>query len=198
MDNSHRSFLGFLVRFLLLFAILNYGTYFFIGLAAPGNYYIEFFDRYLDYPEALTKSLLWGCRSLYSLFGVATEVRDYDQLWIRGGSGVLLAYDCLGYGVLSFWAAYIITNKGSFKLKLSWLTGGWFVLWLINVIRISLYLKSVNEKWSMPFGIDHHTWFNIASYACIFIMILLFERRSGKSAPEKKDAHISPETASLQ
>jgi exosortase/archaeosortase family protein len=195
-DKKHRSFVSYLVKFLVIFILLNYGTFYFIGLATPGGYYLEFLDRYFDYPEGLLKSLLWGCQLLYSIFGISTFVANYDQLWIRGGAGVQVAYDCLGYGVMSFWAAYVLANTAPFLKKMKWLAGGWLLLWLINVSRISLFLKSVNEKWGMPFGVDHHTWFNIISYLCIFLMIFAHEKSldpSEKNLVESADLNSNPD-----
>lgn len=183
-QNRSKDFVKFIVKFLVIFALLNYGTFYFIGIVSPGGIYFEFFDKYLDYPEGLLKTLLWGCHSLYAVFGVAVDIRNYDQVWIRGGAGIQVAYDCLGYGVLSFWAAYVLSNHAMKMKKLKWLTGGWILLWLINVVRISLFLKSIDEKWNMPLGIDQHTWFNIASYACIFLMIFAFEKSLNRNSHE--------------
>lgn len=180
MKNDKRSFIGFLVVFLMLFLLLNYGTFFFIGLTVPGGYYSFFFDHYLDYPEGLHKSLLLGAGALLRLFGIETHVFHYDRLFIVGGQGIQLAYDCLGYGVLSFWAAYVLANKGTFLSKSVWLLGGWLILWFINVCRISIFLVAVNKKWEMPLNIGQHTWFNIISYIFIFILILIFEKKLDK------------------
>jgi exosortase/archaeosortase family protein len=85
--------------------------------------------------------------------------------------------DCVGYGVYSFWAAYVIAGDDSIGRKIKWVTGGLLLLWAINVIRISGVLVAINRHWAMPLGIDHHTWFNIFAYAAIFGMMYFFERR---------------------
>jgi exosortase/archaeosortase family protein len=92
---------------------------------------------------------------------------------------------CVGYGVYSFWIAFVAANQGTIYKKMRWIIVGIFLLWLINVLRITLLLVAVNNGWPMPLGIDHHTWFNIAAYLLIFIMIFKYDRTSGQNVFKK-------------
>jgi exosortase/archaeosortase family protein len=92
------------------------------------------------------------------------------------GNAVIIAMSCVGYGVYSFWIAFVVANKGRLLKKLIWIICGVLALWLINVIRITLFLTAINKDWPMPLGIDHHTWFNIFAYSLIFLMIWLYGR----------------------
>ena len=83
---------------------------------------------------------------------------------------------CVGYGVYSFWIAFVAANRGSLAKKLAWISLGLLALWLINDIRITLFLLAINKGWPMPLGIDHHTWFAIFAYLLIFILIALYDR----------------------
>jgi exosortase/archaeosortase family protein len=85
---------------------------------------------------------------------------------------------CVGYGVYSFWAAYVIANTGSALKKAVWVSGGILCLWLINVARISMFLVAINQNKTMPLGIDHHTWFTIVAYAFIFGMIYVYDKNN--------------------
>ena len=85
---------------------------------------------------------------------------------------------CVGYGVYSFWIAFVAANSGTLGKKIGWIILGVFILWFINVIRITLFLVAINKGWPMPLGINHHTWFNIVAYAMIFILIWLYDRTS--------------------
>ena len=100
---------------------------------------------------------------------------------VKEGRGVNVGYSCLGYGVTSFWSAFVFAKIDSWKRKAVWMLGGALVLWIINVIRISLVLIGANSKWKFPFGWDHHTWFNIAAYLAIFVMIWLYDRSRKKN-----------------
>jgi exosortase/archaeosortase family protein len=168
-------FIIYLVRFIGIFCILFYGTIGVIGLTSPGGYYSSFIDHYFNYVAWLRSSLLYGAKTVLSFWGFETYERDIYNLQMPGGRGVHIAFDCLGYGVMSFWAAFIIANEGSFIKKVKWIAGGLLLIWVINVLRISLLLVAINKHWGMPLGLNHHTWFNIAAYSCIFAMIYIFD-----------------------
>ena len=89
--------------------------------------------------------------------------------------------DCVGYGVYSFWIAFVAANTGTFLKKTIWIVAGLIGLWFINVIRITLFLTSINKGWPMPLGLDHHTWFNIFAYLLIFGMIWWYDKDSKKA-----------------
>jgi exosortase/archaeosortase family protein len=149
---TDKNFLRFTAVFLVVFCICYYGTLAVIGLSTPGGRYNAFVENF-NYVDNIRASLLSGTKMLLSLFG---------------------------YGVMSFWIAYTVAAKASLKKKILWLAGGLTALWLINIIRLSLVLSAAQYKWKMPFGMDHHTWFNIVAYGAIFLMIYLFEKNIGK------------------
>lgn len=101
------------------------------------------------------------------------------MLRIRGGRAIIIAMSCVGYGVYSFWIAFVAANTGTFWKKTRWIFIGLLMLWFINVIRITLFLLAINKGWPMPLGIDHHTWFTIVAYGMIFILIWLYDKNSG-------------------
>lgn len=179
-----KHFTRFVVKFLLLFALFYGGTYLVIGLAAPGGLYSSFIEHYFDYVSWLKYSLMKGAAVVASFFGYQTIEEPGFLVRVVKARGVIVAYDCVGYGVLSFWAAFILANKIHFRKKLAWLLVGLLLLWAINVLRIGLFLVAINKKWAMPLGWDHHTWFNIFAYTAIFIMIWLFDRNSSSTTNE--------------
>jgi exosortase/archaeosortase family protein len=88
--------------------------------------------------------------------------------------------------VYSFWIAFVAANKGRVLKKTLWIVFGLLGLWLINVIRITLFLTAINKGWPMPLGIDHHTWFNIFAYLLIFLMIWFYDR-SFRDSPQRRE-----------
>ncbi len=172
-----KKFLLFTAKFLLLFALFYIGTLAVIGLSAPGRYYSPFIEKYFDYVSWIKWSLLLGSRFLLSLFGLASYIEPGFIMRGHNGNSVLLAMDCVGYGVYSFWAAFVIASGGAVIKKIKWVTGGLLLLWSINVFRISGVLVAINNNWAVPLGIDHHTWFNIFAYVTIFTMMYFFERQ---------------------
>ena len=181
LKNLYRNSTYFL-KFIGAVCIFYFGTNAIIGLTVPGGYYSPFVAKYLDYPALLRSSLLNGTRLMVGIFGYQTYLRDAYHVTMVNGNGIHLVYSCLGYGLLSFWIAFIFANQGSLVKKIGWMLGGCFFIWLINVVRISLVLVSSNEKWALSFSLEHHTLFNIVVYVFIFLMMWLFQRSEKKNA----------------
>ncbi|MBC7536761.1 MAG: hypothetical protein H7258_13810 [Ferruginibacter sp.] len=171
-----KNFTRFLIKFLLIFAICYYGTLAFIGLAAPGGYYIPFVEHYFNYVSWIRSSLLYGTKVLLSLFSVQTYFASEFNIRMVNGRGIMIVYECVGYGVMSFWIAFIAASEGTFKKKIIWVISGLLIFWLLNICRLSLLLVATNRGWPIPLGWDHHTWFNIVAYIAIFIMMYFFQR----------------------
>jgi exosortase/archaeosortase family protein len=172
---------SYFIKFIGAFCLLYFGTKAIIGLTVPGGYYSAFIARYLDYPALLRSSLLNGTRLLADIFGYQTYLRDAYHVTMVNGNGVHLVYACLGYGLLSFWIAFIFANNGSILKKAGWVLGGCFVIWLLNVIRISLVLISSNQHWKINISLEQHTFYNVLVYGCIFLMIWLFNSGERKA-----------------
>jgi len=174
----NRSFFIFLAKFLSLFLILFYGTKFFISASAPdGTYYSPFIAQHLDYISWMRNLLLRGASQVAGLFGYDTQYESPFLIRIVGGRGVFVAFSCVGYGVMSFWSAYVLANRWIFPFSFIWLILGNLIIIWINVFRIGLFLVAINKNLSFPFGIDHHTWFNIVAYIAIFALIYFFEKK---------------------
>ena len=146
----------YIVRFLLLFSLLYYGSYAVIGVSAPGGkYYSEVVSRYADYPAWLRTGLLHTSAFVLRMAGHEPKVEAPYKVRISNGRGVKLVYSCLGIGLLSFWMAGIF---------------------LVNVGRLVMLVLSANGYWTWKTDTDHHTLFNIACYLLILSMMLLFDR----------------------
>ena len=174
----NKNFLVYLVKFSLLFCFFYFGTVALIGITAPGGYYVPFIAEYLNYIDWLRSSLLFASKQLLRLLDYHPYINNKYELYAKYNVGIRMVYTCIGYGVMSFWAAFVMANKGSWKRKTVWILGGLFALWFINVLRITLLIVALDKKWPMPLGLDHHTWFNIVAYSLIFLMIYLYDRSS--------------------
>ena len=169
-------FLVYLLKFAVIFCVLYFGTLAVIGLASPVGWYSPFVDHHMDYVSWLKNSLINASKFILSIFSIPTVKEPGFMLSYPHGRAVIIAMDCVGYGVYSFWVAFVVANKGKSIRKLMWVVGGLLALWFINTIRITLVLVAINKGWPMPLGIDHHTWFNICAYLLIFLMIWLYDR----------------------
>lgn len=122
---------------------------------------------------------------MLSVFGHPSSFKDQFTLVLQSGEGVRMVYSCIGYGVMSFWAAFVLANRGRWKKKVLWILCGWLALWFINVLRMAFLLLAAKKQWVVPFGWDHHTWFNIAAYALIFALIYFYDRSFQQSITNK-------------
>ncbi len=184
----NKSFWIYLAKFAVSFCLLYYGTLAVIGLSAPGGYYSAFIAHYLNYINWLRYSILHTSKLLVSLLGYQVYLKDKYTLVINNYAAVKMVYTCIGYGIMSFWAAFVIANSAPLKTKLMWILAGWLMLWCINVARISLLLIVLTKHWSNPIGFDNHTWFNVAVYVSLFLMIYCYHSLS-KSEFKRRSLH---------
>lgn len=169
----------FIVLFLSIYIILYYGTMFLVGIAVPGG---RFHNEYLEkngvgYVIAIRQSLLYGAEMMMKLLNYDVYIIEDRTLRIVNGNGVYMHNSCIGYGIFSFWIAFILANRNSLKKKLQWLFGGLFLLWLINVFRVCLILISNYHAWPSVGKIDHHTLFNITAYIAILALMYFYTRK---------------------
>jgi exosortase/archaeosortase family protein len=173
---TDKKFLRFILLFMSSFLLCYYAAQFITGLAVPGGMYSPFVEKYFNVAGWLRSSLILSTKWLLAIFGIETvRINDYS-LRVPNGRGIRIVYACLGFAVMSFWVAYVLATTASIKNKVIWFFAGLFLLWVINVVRISLVLVAANKGWKFPFGINHHTWFNIIAYMAIFAMMYFFEK----------------------
>ena len=184
------AFIKYLLKFLLTFCILYYGTIAIIGITSPGGYYSAFAEQYLDYVSALRWLLLHSSKLLLEVTGFDVYLKDIYTIKLQNGAGVHVGYDCIGYGAMLFWVAFIFANPLSFARKLKWMLGGLLLIFVINVVRISVMFIAVNQHWKTLFNLDNHTWFNIAAYTAIFTMMWFFDAAQKKQQRMQEENHL--------
>lgn len=167
--------------FLLLFGILYGGLDAWIGLTIPGGKFDSpWLAKHADFPSLLRYSLLRSAGGLLDLLNIDTYILDSYHLRVVNGRGVRMVYSCMGLGIMSFWAAFAAAFAVGKKHGLIWVVFGLLVIWSVNVIRVASLVLATNRDWPMPFNLDHHTWFNIAVYSCIGIMIYFYDKHARK------------------
>ncbi|MDB5207488.1 MAG: hypothetical protein JWR72_2563 [Flavisolibacter sp.] len=173
---SSKPFFIYLLKFGGVFSLFYFGTLIIIGLSSKENLYSPFVSSYLDFITPLRRSILWSAEYILKFFGHSTTWSDQYTLGLTGGRSVRMVYSCVGYGVLSFWAAFILANPRGLKVTVVWLISGWAILWALNVLRIFFLILAVNQNSEVRFEVDHHSFYNIIAYCCIFLMIFLYDR----------------------
>ena len=173
---SSKTYTNFFFKFFFSFCILYFGTKIIIGLTVLNGYYSSFVVNYFNYPAALRLYIFKGTGFLVSLFGFETFSKDLYHISFLKGRGIHLVYSCLGFGLLSCWIAFVFANNGNLLFKLKWLLIGCFIIWLLNIFRISYLLFALNLHWPLFLTAGHHLIFNIIVYIVIIWMMSRFNR----------------------
>lgn len=179
---KNKTFLIFVAKFFATFLICYYVTLGVIGISAEGGMYNGFISKNLNYIDWIRSSLLAGTKFILKIFGTETYLNNKYNIKQINGRGIVIVYQCVGYGIMSFWTAFIVALQGKFSKKIVWWFIGIITFWIINVIRLALLLVATNKNWSFPFGWDHHTWFSIVAYSFMLYFIYLFDKKSDAAA----------------
>lgn len=171
-DRTYR----FVLILLSVFALLYYFNQFYIGITAPGGYYSSFLDHHLNYISGLRFVLIQTAEGILNLLGYSTFTTEF---WLRvsGHGGVVVVYSCLGFGVMSFFTAFVIAWPAKLRSKLWFLPLGLVVIQLLNLCRfvlLPLYWKGSGLRGR----IDHHDLFNGIVYAILLGIIYFWVRKN--------------------
>lgn len=160
------------VRFALIFIILFLAFYYFnicfFGITSSGNHYSAFLATHLNYIGALRRLLLKSSALILNLMGFGAITNDYELL-VAGHGTLQVVYSCLGLGLISFFAAFVIAYPKKRKKKIFFLVAGIIGIELLNMLRFVL----LAIFWNKHEGhiLDHHTVFNIFMYLVIAISL---------------------------
>lgn len=175
--------LKFAVVFVALFALFYYFNILFFGLTSRGNHYSPFLAAHLNYIAGLRSLLLKTSAWILNLIGFAAITNDYDLL-VAGHGTLQVVYSCLGLGVISFFAAFVLAYPKKWKQKIIFLVCGIIGIEFLNVLRFVL-LAIFWDK-SRHHIIDHHAIFNVIVYLLIAIVLYFWVKHD--DAPLSKNA----------
>ena len=166
----------FIILLLGVFGLMYYFNEFYIGITAPGGHYVPFLDEHLNYISGLRFVLIQTAEWILNLLGYSTFTTEY---WLRvaGRGGVVVVYSCLGFGVMSFFTAFVIAWPAKLKSKLWFLPLGLVIIQLLNLCRfvlLPLYWKGSGLRGQ----VDHHNIFNGIVYLILIIVIYFWIRNN--------------------
>lgn len=173
--------LSFLIKFLLCFFALYYFYPFYRGVTGEGGrIYSSFLDHHLNLVWGLTSFLTGAARLILAAFHYNVTQSNYHTLRIEYSRGISVNPSCLGWAVMSFWAAFVFANQGTWQRKLKWIAGGIASIVTLNIIRIVLICIANHLNWRLITSLDAHDTFNVFSYGCIFLLMFWFARSQKK------------------
>jgi exosortase/archaeosortase family protein len=173
--NTGRSPLRFILLFIILFPAFYYFNIFYFGITSPGNHYSAFIAGNLNYIQGLRWLLLKCSAGVLGWFGFTAITNQYELL-VAGRGVIQLVYSCLGLGVISFFAAFVLAYPAKLRSKLIFLISGIIGIEVLNVIRFVLLSLFWDKKDNRI--IDHHTIFNIIIYVLIAITLYFWIKRT--------------------
>lgn len=173
----------FIIKFLCLFTLLYYFNLFFISITARrNNAFYLFLKLHLDYIDWLRFSILKVSELICKLVGIKCHLEGDFVIKLNSRLGGLkMVYKCIGYGIMSFWAAFVLANKTQMINKIIWIITGCVTIWIINCFRVVLLLAALENRLPISRFLDHHTLFNIFAYGLIFLLIYVFLKREKAS-----------------
>lgn len=160
----------FVVLFLGLFCLFYYFNIFYMGITAPGNYYSPFLEQHLNYIRGFRHILIAISAWVIRIAGYQVFTSDTTLHALNAG-GINVVYSCLGFGVMSFFVAFVLAwPEKSFKNKLLFIPLGLILIQVLNIARFIMITLFWRES---PYRsiIDHHTLFNFVLYVILLATI---------------------------
>jgi len=171
-----------LIIFIISFLFLDYFFKGYISITDKSSKHcIPFLYEYLNIVKVYRNIILQGSKNFIESLTYSSRIHDEYFIQINNKNQVILVYSCLGFGIISFWISFIISNAGSFLFKTIWLFSGVIALTLLNIFRISLILISEYWKFKPFLPFDHHTSYNIFSYLLILVLMWRYLKSSEKN-----------------
>lgn len=169
----------FIVILFVLYVLFSQGNLFMNSVMSPGShYYNAFFADHLNYIQGLKTALIVPAVWIIKLFGFYAIYNEQDVM-VVAGPYLRINYSCLGLGVMSFLAAFVLAFPAPWKSTLKMLVIGIVSIYLLNVCRIAGlgillgYFKSQRHNFTY-----HHEIFNVLVYICIFILLYFWIRKN--------------------
>lgn len=168
----------FLLLFVLIFGLLYGFNLLCIGLTVPGGIYNRFLDNHLNYIEGWRMAYLSLTKFILELLDYQPIITD-SRLTVPGSGGFRIVYTCLGYGLLSFFCAFVLAYPIALKQKTCFLFLGISSILLLNTCRLTV-LACCYQYFPGWLRLNHHDLFNISIYLIILIALCLWTTTKNK------------------
>ena len=167
----------FFIKFLSCFFILYFFFYFYWGVTGKGGaMFSPSLAENFNIIKGLSSFLTFSAKQVLELFSFNVHQMNFHTLRIDYSKGISVNPDCLGWGVMSFWVAFVFANPGRLQHKSIWMALGLTSVVLLNITRIVLIAISNHRHWKTISPLDHHQTFNILAYGFIFLLMYAYIR----------------------
>ncbi len=175
---NKKTAIRFMVILLVLYVLFSQGNLFMNSVFSQGGrFYNPFLADNFNYIQGLRWLLITPARAIINAFGYYAISNGMDVLIVNGPI-LRVYYSCLGLGVMSFLAAFVIAFPSPVKAKIKMILIGFIVVYVLNVFRIAgLGLLVASFKSQRALFTYHHEIFNIIVYIVIVIMLFFWIKR---------------------
>ena len=178
---ANKKAIKFVVALLVLYILFSQGNLFMNSVMTPGSrFYNAYIADHFDYIQGLKTALIVPAVWIIKAFGFYAIHNEMDVM-VVSGPYLRVNYSCLGLGVMSFLAAFVLAFPATWKSTFKMLVIGFIAIYVLNVLRIAGlgvllgFFKSQRNNFTY-----HHEIFNIIVYICIFTMLYFWIKRSNK------------------
>ena len=178
---ANKKAIKFVVALFILYILFSQGNLFMNSVMTPGSrFYNAYIADHFDYIQGLKTALIVPAVWIIKAFGFYAIHNEMDVM-VVAGPYLRVNYSCLGLGVMSFLAAFVLAFPASWKSTLKMLVIGFISIYVLNVLRIAGlgvllgFFKSQRNNFTY-----HHEIFNIIVYICIFAMLYFWIKKSNK------------------
>jgi exosortase/archaeosortase family protein len=185
----------FVIALFVLYILFSQGNLFMNSVMSPeGKFYNAYIAEHFDYIQGLKTVLIVPAVWIIKAFGFYAIYNQSDVM-VVSGPYLRVNYSCLGLGVMSFLAAFVLAFPASWKSTFRMLIIGFIAIYVLNVCRIAGlgvllgFFKSQRENFTY-----HHEIFNIIVYICILAILYFWVRKNTKGTSRTK----TEETAQLK
>ncbi|ARS38448.1 hypothetical protein CA265_01625 [Sphingobacteriaceae bacterium GW460-11-11-14-LB5] len=187
---ANKKAIKFVVALFILYILFSQGNLFMNSVMTPGSrFHNAYIADHFDYIQGLKTALIVPAVWIIKAFGFYAIYNEMDVM-VVAGPYLRVNYSCLGLGVMSFLAAFVLAFPASWKSTFKMLIIGFIAIYVLNVLRIAGlgvllgFFKSQRNNFTY-----HHEIFNIIVYICIFAMLYLWIRKSNKLAKNQTIAN---------
>ncbi|CAH0167100.1 MULTISPECIES: exosortase Y [unclassified Pedobacter] len=178
---ANKKAIKFVFALFILYILFSQGNLFMNSVMSPGSrFYNVYIADHFDYIQGLKTALIVPAVWIIKAFGFYAIHNEMDVM-VVSGPYLRVNYSCLGLGVMSFLAAFVLAFPAPWKSTFKMLVIGFIAIYLLNVLRIAGlgillgFFKSQRNNFTY-----HHEIFNIIVYICIFAMLYFWIKRSNK------------------
>ena len=171
----------FIITLFVLYILFSQGNLFMNSVMSSGaRFYNASIAEHFNYIQGLKTALIIPAVWIIKLFGFYAIYNEMDVMVVSGPL-LRINYSCLGLGVMSFLAAFVLSFPASWKSTFKMLIIGLISIYVLNILRIAgLGILFGTFQSQRNYFEYHHEIFNVIVYIIIFIMLYIWIKKNTK------------------